>query len=58
MFEKTYKIIIFYDCGVRRISHLKGTRSMIKKDLEYYKSKADWYEEFKDVMVMTTNQPV
>ncbi len=58
MFEKTYKVIIIYDCGVKRISYLKGTKSKIKKDLEYFKSKADWYEEFKDVLVMTTNQPV
>lgn len=58
-FRKRYLVEVIHDSGVITKVFLHGTKKEIEKDIEYYKSKAYWWEYLdKGVMIMRTNQPV
>lgn len=58
MFKKKFVVEIIFDNGAVCKTILRGKMKDIKKDLEYYKSKAYWYDINGNFMVMKTNQPV
>ena len=58
LFKKKYVVVVIWDSGTTCEVYLYGTKKMIKKDLEYYKSKAYWFKELDGVMIMRTDQPV
>lgn len=58
-FKRNYVVEMIHDNGGLTKIVLHGTKKDIQKDLEYYKSKAYWWEELGNgAIVMRTNQPV
>ena len=58
-FKRNYVVEIIHDNGGLTKVVLHGTKKDIQKSLEYYKSKAYWWEDLDGIMmIMRTNQPV
>ena len=58
-FKKDYMVEVLHECGGITKVILHGTKKEIAKQLEYYKSKAYWYDEMGGIMlIMKTNQPI
>lgn len=58
--RKNFVIEVIHDCGcITKVVLYNKTKKEIAKMVEYYKSKAYWYDEMGGIMlIMKTNQPV